>query len=180
MVIYERETMAFVNLLTMIAVAKLSPIFRKRVHSPKSTQVDKKGTQLDTCGQKGAEMSCWLHLVFASFSSSMIIPRLNISPTNCGGHIVPAAKVWWALFNNRCGYSINSFDGLPTTFYNKHCYYLKCGHSATSSGWYFSEIESNSLFCCKTSAQIVKIMHQNNCEMHIAIFAVQTINHCIY
>ena len=32
------------------------------------------------------------------------------------------------LVNNCCGFSINSFDGLPPTFYNKLGYYPKCGH----------------------------------------------------
>ena len=32
------------------------------------------------------------------------------------------------LVNNCCGFSINSFDGLPPTFYNKLGYYSKCGH----------------------------------------------------
>ena len=153
--------MAFVNLLTMILSIwlkkirstlkliqpKLLPscmsltimIFRNfQSQSPKSTKVNTnsyKWTHVDT-------------FIFAPFSSAIVMPRLKISPTKYGGHIVPAAKVGWALFNNRCGYSINSFDGLTTTFYNKHCYYLKCGHFGNIF-WviFFSEIESTFLFC---------------------------------
>ena len=56
------------------------------------------------------------------------IPPLNIPRLNSMEAMYCRCKML-AVFNNRCGYSINSFDGLPTIFYNKHCYYLICGHS---------------------------------------------------
>ena len=73
-----------------------------------------------------------------------------------------------ALFNNRCGYTINSFDGLPTTCYNKHCYYLKCVRFANIFWVIFFEIESTLALFWKTSAQNVKIMHHDSCLTQIA------------